>query len=170
VLTVVVVCRRTLWQDNFKSVSYPLGGSQADDDFVVSCHLTFGYLMNLVMFGDSGGGDLTTKMMKRWDTPTKGAVTYAIIPWLVKENAVDEQHSLLSIKTGTMQPHPHDPRKVLHTTVEINTMGRMPTWALNWMVRSTAPSLIKTMEEQYIANIRKKGLTTDVMPKPAKVD
>jgi len=78
---------------------------------------------------------------------------------------LDANHKLLSIKTGTIQPHPTLSSSVVMTTLEKNTMGGMPNWAMHFMMKATAPNMIKTLEQRYIANARNKGDVVDVTPK-----
>jgi len=157
--------RRKNWDSNFTSVTFPLGGSAADDEVVTSVKLSFGYLINLVMFGDGNGSQLVCKNVRRWNMPNSKSVTYALIPWLIKENKMDVNHSLLSLKTGTISPHPTNPSKIVMTTLEINGMGGMPKWALHWMMRAVAPSMMKGLEQRYIATSRAKGDVVDLTPK-----
>lgn len=156
--------RRKKWDSNFTSASYPNGGSDLDNEIVVSVDLNFGYLINLVMFGNGSGTKLITKNIRRWDYPQPGSVTYAMFPWSIKENSIDANHSLLSLKTGTIAPHPTIKGKIVMTTVEINSMGGMPKWAQHWMLRAVAPSMMKGLETRYIANIRNKNEVVDVTP------
>ena len=72
---------------------------------------------------------------RRWDSPTKGAVTYAMVPWDLTKSAIDTKNKLLSLKTGTISPHPTIPNKSIMTTLEINGMGGLPNWAMSFMVR-----------------------------------
>ena len=41
----------------------------------------------------------------------------------------------------------------------------MPNWAMHFMMKATAPNMIKTLEQRYIANARNKGDVVDVTPK-----
>lgn len=148
--------RRAQWDSNFKSVEFPLGGSQADDDMVAKVILNFGYLVNLVMFGGKPG-ELVSRNIRKWNHPTPGSVTYAMMPWSLATNSVDLNHKLLTLKTGTIGPHPTQPNKCVMTTLETNTMGGMPTWALHWMMRATAPAIMKGLEGRYLAYIKKTG-------------
>lgn len=59
--------RRKKWDSNFQSCTFPLGGSDGDDEVVTSAALNFGYLVNLVMFQNSKGMDLVCKNIRRWD-------------------------------------------------------------------------------------------------------
>lgn len=194
--------RRKLWDSNFTSCSFPTGGCDTDNDVVTSAALNFGYLVNLVMFGNSSGTNLICKNIRRWNYPREGCVVYAMFPWNVKSGSIDGNHKLLSLKTGSIEAHPTLPGKVVMTTMEINSMGGMPTWcvplyathsylysycisfsftlffsypstplpspplplgrALNWMMGMVAPSMMKGLEQRYIANIRDKGLTLDL--------
>jgi len=120
--------RRKNWDPNFTSVTLPCGGSLLDDDVVTSVALDFGFLVNLAMFSDSKGTQLIARNIRKWDVPTVGAVTYAMYPWSVKEGRLDTEHKLLSLKTGTIAPHPTNPNKIVMTTLEVNGMGGMPTW------------------------------------------
>ena len=91
-------------------------------------------------------------------------MTYAMVPWDLKNNAVDTKHKLLSLKTGTIAPHPTIKGKCVMTTLEINGMGGMPTFALNFITRVTAPQMMRALESRYIANARNKGDFVDVTP------
>lgn len=82
-----------------------------------------------------------------------------MFPWDVASNKLDANHKLLSLKTGSIEPHPTNKGKIVMTTLEINTMGGMPSWALSWMMGMVAPSMMKGLEQRYIANIRNKGET-----------
>lgn len=148
--------RRKNWDSNFSSVSFPLGGDDSSDDVVTSVDLNFGYLINLVMFGSGSTYKLVTRNIRRWDYPATGCVTYAMVPWDLKTGKLDAKHKLLSLKTGTISPHPSLAGKVVMTSLETNTMGSMPTWALHWMMRATAPSMMKGLESRYIASSRRK--------------
>ena len=44
--------------------------------------------------------ELITKSIRRWNLPTYGSVTYAMVPWLLDTDEADVNHKLLSIKTG----------------------------------------------------------------------
>lgn len=154
--------RRKLWDSNFTSCSFPEGGCETDNNVVTSAALNFGYLVNLVMFGNSSGTELVCKNIRRWNYPREGCVVYAMFPWNVKTGSIDGNHKLLSLKTGSIEKHPSLPGKVLMTTLEINSMGGMPTWALNWMMGMIAPAMMKGLEQRYIANIRYKGQTKDL--------
>ena len=196
--------RRTNWDTNFSSCSFPFGGSDADDDIVSSVPLNFGYLINLAMFGiiiiimsllslssfsllgNSKGTTLNVRNFRQWNKPSVGSVTYAMVPWDLKKNVLDVNHKLLSIKTGTIQPHPTLKNTVVMTTLEKNTMGGtntytykhiiiitiitsttilgMPNWAMHFMMKATAPNLMKTLESRYIANARNKNDVVDVTP------
>jgi hypothetical protein len=157
--------RRKGWDPNFTSVSFPNGGSDRDDDVVTSVALNFGYLINLVMFGSGSGTQLIARNIRKWGVPTPRSVTYAMVPWNIKESRMDTEHKLLSLKTGTIAPHPTNPEKIVMTTLEINSMGGMPTWALHWMMRAVAPSMMKGLETRYIAAARNKGDVVDGTPK-----
>jgi hypothetical protein len=87
-----------------------------------------------------------------------------MVPWDLKKNILDVNHKLLSIKTGTIQPHPTLKNTVVMTTLEKNTMGGMPNWAMHFMMKATAPNLMKTLESRYIANARNKNDVVDVTP------
>ena len=156
--------RRRNWDANFTSVTLPKGGSLEDDDLVLSVGLNFGYLINLVFFGDGSGTQLRTRNIRRWNVPTKGAVTYAMVPWNLKEDCIDADHKLLALKVGTISPHPTFRNKCVMTSVDINSMGSMPTWALSFMTQVTAPSMMRSMEQKYIANAREKNDFVDVTP------
>jgi len=155
--------RRKNWDNNTSKFEFPLGGSTADDDVVIKAILDFGYLVNLVMFGGRPG-ELVSRNIRRWNVPSRGAVTYAMIPWLVSSNSMDRNHKLLSLKTGTIAPHPTSPDKCIMTSLEINSMGGMPTWALHWMMRATAPSMMKGLESRYTAYVKKTGDVRDLTP------
>ena len=157
--------RRKGWDPNFTSVTFPNGGSDRDDDVVTSVALNFGYLINLVMFGSGSGTQLIARNIRKWGVPTPRSVTYAMVPWNIKESRMDTEHKLLSLKTGTIAPHPTNPEKIVMTTLEINSMGGMPTWALHWMMRAVAPSMMKGLETRYIAAARNKGDVVDGTPK-----
>ena len=120
------------------------------------------YLVNSVMFGSGKGINLVTRNIRRWDFPTAGAVTYAMFPWNLEAKCIDANHKLLSLKTGTIAPHPTNKDKIVMTTLEINTMGGMPNWALHFMMRAVAPSMMKGLETRYIAACRKSGDVVDV--------
>lgn len=160
--------RRKKWDSNFTSASLPCGGSYLDDEVVLSAELNFGYLVNLVMFGNGKGTQLITRNVRRWNMPTSGAVTYAMFPWDLKQNKIDANHALLSLKTGTIAPHPTNPAKIVMTTLEINNMGGMPKWALHWMMRAVAPSMMKGLETRYIAACRATGDVVDLTPFKSK--
>lgn len=115
------------------------------------------------MFG-GGKGELITRNIRRWNVPNRGSVTYAMIPWLVATNSIDRNHKLLSLKTGTISPHPTATDKCIMTSLEVNSMGGMPTWALHWMMRATAPSMMKGLESRYRAYVKKTGDTVDITP------
>ena len=115
------------------------------------------------MFG-GGKGELITRNIRRWNVPNRGSVTYAMIPWLIASNSIDRNHKLLSLKTGTISPHPTATDKCIMTSLEVNSMGGMPTWALHWMMRATAPSMMKGLESRYRAYVRKTGDTVDITP------
>lgn len=117
--------RRKKWDSNFTSATFPKGGSDLSDDVIISVDLSFGYLVNLVMFGNGNGTKLTTRNIRKWDIPTPGSVCYAMVPYNLKLDTIDEKHPLLSLKTGTISPHPTFPDKVVMTSLEINTMGGM---------------------------------------------
>ena len=51
------------------------------------------------------------------------------------------------------------------TTLERNSMGGMPNWALHWMMKATAPNMMKGLESRYIANARNKNDVKDITPK-----
>ena len=155
--------RRKLWDPNFGKVEFPMGGDERSDDLITSVKLDFGYLVNLVMFG-SKGMTLHSRNFRRWDKPTIGGVTYAMVPWDLQKNCLDPNHKLLSIKTGTIAPHPTIRGKSIMTTLEINGMGGMPTWAMHFMMRAFAPQVMRSMESRYIANVRNKGLSHDIRP------
>eukprot|EP01041_Mallomonas_annulata_P003584 gene3584-7123_t len=156
--------RRHDWDSNFTSCEFPLGGTDRDEDVVTSAHLNFGYLINLVMFG-GGPATLTCRNIRRWDLPAPCSVTYAMFPWDLSTGTVDSKHKLLSLKTGTIIPHPSgDSDKSVMTTLEKNTMGGMPRWALHWMMRATAPQMMRGLESRYIANVKNKGKVVDVTP------
>lgn len=157
--------RRTTWDPNFVTCNFPFGGSDADDDVITSVPLNFGYLINLAMFGDSKGITLNVRNFRRWDVPTDNSVTYAMVPWDLKNNILDANHKLLSIKTGTIQTHPTIPNTVIMTTLERNSMGGMPNWALHWMMKATAPNMMKGLESRYIANARNKNDVKDITPR-----
>ena len=91
-------------------------------------------------------------------------MTYAMVPWDIKNNVLDTKHKLLSLKTGTIAPHPTLPGKCVMTTLEINGMGGMPTFALNFITRVTAPQMMRSLESRYIANARNKGDFVDMTP------
>jgi len=131
--------------------------------FFVSLSVGFRYLVNVVMFGSSAGLTLTTRSIKRWDQPRMGMLTYSMFPWDLVKNCPDTNHKLLSIKTGTIAPHPTLPGKSVMTTLEINGMGGMPTFALNFITRVTAPQMMRSLESRYIANARKKGDFVDMV-------
>lgn len=38
----------------------------------------------------------------------------------------------------------------------------MPNWAMHFMMRMTAPSMIRNLESRYIAQIKKYNLTRDL--------
>jgi hypothetical protein len=115
------------------------------------------------MFG-GGKGELVTRNIRRWNVPKRGAVTYAMIPWLLASNSIDRNHKLLSLKTGTISPHPTATDKCIMTSLEVNSMGGMPTWALHWMMRATAPSMMKGLESRYRAYVTKTGDAVDMTP------
>jgi len=146
--------RRSKWDSNFKTCEFPFGGSSHDDDVVTSTTIDMGYLVNLVMFGGKPF-ELITRNVRQWNTPRTGAVTYALLPWKIDTNSVDMNHKLLTIKTGTISPHPVEKNKCVMTTLETNSMGGMPTWALHWMMRATAPSMMKGLESRYLAYVSK---------------
>lgn len=160
--------RRKEWDSNFNGVTMPFGGSLSDDEIVLSASLSFGYLVNLVMFGSGNGTVLTTKNIRKWNVPYmadgRRSVTYAILPWSVKENRLDTEHKLLTVKTGTIIEHPTLSDKVVMTTLEINSMGSLPNWAMSFMMRNTAPSMIRGLESKYISNVKQKGGVVDVTP------
>ena len=112
-----------------------------------------GYLVNLVMFGGKPL-DLVTRNIRRWDCPVLGSVTYAMIPWKLDTNSLDTNHKVLTVKTGTISPHPTHASKCIMTTLETNSMGGMPNWALHFMMRSFAPSLMKGLESRYTAFLK----------------
>jgi hypothetical protein len=153
--------RRKTWDPNFTSVTFPNGGSDRDDDVVTSVALNFGYLINLAMFGSGAGTQLVARNFRRW---SNDMVIYAMVPWDVKANRIDANHALLSLKTGTIAPHPTLPGKVVMTSLETNSMGGMPQWALHFMVRATAPSMMRALESRYIIAARNTGTTVDVTP------
>ena len=157
--------RRKKWDSNFTSCTFPEGGKESDDDLVASAALSFGYLINTVMFGSGKGINLVTRNIRRWDFPSAGAVTYAMFPWNLDAKCIDANHKLLSLKTGTIAPHPTNKDKIVMTTLEINTMGGMPKWALHFMMRAVAPSMMKGLETRYIAACRKSGDVVDVRAK-----
>lgn len=151
--------RRKNWDTNFTSCSFPHGGTDRDEDVVISADLNFGYLVNLVMFGSKSGTKLITRNLRRWTRNEHGlkSVTYAMAPWNLNKNCVDTEHKLLSIKVGTISSHPTLPGKIVMTTLETNTMGGMPTWALHWMMRATAPSMMRSLESRYQVYTRTGG-------------
>jgi hypothetical protein len=61
---------------------------------------------------------------------------------------VDKKNKILSIKCTTLYPHPTDPDRAFMSTLEINKMGSMPKWALNFIMSVTAPSLMKGLEQR----------------------
>lgn len=93
-----------------------------------------------------------------------GAVTYAMAPWDLTHHCVDANHKLMSLKVGTIAPHPSIPSKCIMTTLETNYFGGMPTWALHLLTRATAPQLMKSLESRYIANVRARGDVMDITP------
>ena len=150
--------RRKTWDSNFSSVSFPYGGSFDDDEVVASTAITMGYLVNLVMFQDKNGTQLTTRNFRTWEKSGGSSgggdsggrkVTYAMVPWSLKSDSIDDKHPFLTLKTGTINTHPTDPSKCIMTTLEINGMGGMPKWGLNFMLKATAPGLMKGMEVKY---------------------
>jgi len=52
--------------------------------------------------------------------------------------SINNQHT-----KGTIVEHPEIAGKVVMTTLEINTMGGLPNWAMSFMMRNTAPSMIR---------------------------
>ena len=50
------------------------------------------------------------------------------------------------------------------TTLETNKMGGMPKWMLKMILSSTAPSLMRGLEQRYIENIRKADKVLDLTP------
>lgn len=78
-----------------------------------------------------------------------------MIPWSLASNTVDNNHKILTIKTGTISPHPTDANKCVMTTLETNTMGGIPNWAMNFMMSSFAPSMMKGLEQKYLAYQKK---------------
>ena len=85
-----------------------------------------------------------------------------MVPWNVKENKVDENNTLMTIKTGTIAPHPTIPNKCIMTTLETNNFGGMPVWAMNLLTRATAPSLMRALESRYIAKVRNTNTVVDL--------
>lgn len=161
--------RRSTWDPNFGKLTMPFGGHPSDDDMICSIKVSLGYLVNVVAFGDGTGMQLTTRNFRKWEEDRKTGekkVVYAMVPWSIKENCLDLNHKFLSIKTGTIKSHPTDPDKCVMTTLEINAMGGMPKWALSLMMKATAPSLMKGLEQRYIKNVREKegGLGENLTP------
>lgn len=115
------------------------------------------------MFGGKPG-ELICRNVRKWNVPSIGSVTYAMVPWDCVNNVVDKNNKLLSLKTGTICPHPTSADKCIMTTLETNKMGSMPTWALHWMMRATAPSMMKGLEGRYTAYVKKTGDVRDITP------
>ena len=155
--------RRRLWDKNFKAVAFhEPGASAARDDVVVTSHLDFGFLINLAMFGGSDRAKLTTRNIRRWDAPRKGWVSYAMVPWDAEAGKLDRDNKLLKLKTGTIAPHPTDPGRSVMTSLEINGMGGLPSWALNFMLGKAAPGVMLGLQNRYRATARKAGDVRDV--------
>lgn len=171
-LTVIECCdmmftvsaRRSKWDSNFGGTTFPFGGTELDEDVVTSTTINMGYLVNLVMFGSGAGSVLTARNIRRWNSPRQGSVTYSMIPWNVQTNSIDKNHKLLTLKTGTISPHPSMKDKCLMTTLEINTMGGLPNWAMHYMTKATAPSLMRSLETRYIVAIKNTNDVVNVTP------
>jgi hypothetical protein len=159
-----VSSRRQKWDPNFGGTEFPHGGSELDDDTITSTSLNFGYLVNLVMFGSGSGTVLNCRNIRKWNYPTQGSVTYSMVPWDIKLNKMDEKHKLLSLKTGTISPHPTMADKCVMTTLEINTMGNLPGWAMHFMMKATAPSMMRSLETRYTVNIKNTNETVNITP------
>mmetsp|Transcript_39708 Transcript_39708/g.77719 ORF Transcript_39708/g.77719 Transcript_39708/m.77719 type:complete len:383 (+) Transcript_39708:89-1237(+) len=157
--------RRTAWDSNYKGIEMPNGGNPlTDDEIVLVSKLDFGALMHMMGIPRS----LKTKFFRKWDHPSKGNVTTALVPWDIENNCVNRKSSLLTLKTMTMKPHPTDPNMSICTTLEINRLGSMPKWVLNILCTLTAPQMMRGLEQRYIANIRKKGTVLDLTTKEAR--
>jgi len=154
--------RRHKWDPNFAKIDFPNGGSSMDDDVVTSATINMGFLINLAMFGTSGPGTLDSRNYRWLNHPVQGAVTYAMVPWNVKENKVDANNKLMTIKVGTIAPHPTMADKCIMTTLETNKFGGIPNWAMHFLTSVTAPSLMRGLESRYIANIRNKNEVMDL--------
>mmetsp|Transcript_29277 Transcript_29277/g.45879 ORF Transcript_29277/g.45879 Transcript_29277/m.45879 type:complete len:389 (+) Transcript_29277:39-1205(+) len=155
--------RRGLWDTNFKGYELPYGGDVfGDDDVVCISKIDFGTLMHMMGIPRS----LSVKILRRWDFPKVGMVSSCLVPWDIKNNCVDTNNSILTMKTNTIMPHPTDPSKTVITTLEMNKLGGMPKWALNLLMTVTAPGMIRGLEQRYIKKIRdaKDQQTVDLTP------
>jgi hypothetical protein len=157
--------RRSQWDSNYKGHSLPKGGNViTDDEVAITSKLDFGALLHMMGIPR----ELNTKFFRKWDTPTKGTVTTALVPWDMKSDCLNRKSSLLTLKTMTLQPHPTDPGKSIVTTLEINRLGSLPKWVMNILCTLTAPQMMRSLEQRYISNIRNKNQTLDLTTAEAR--
>lgn len=152
--------RRSAWDKNFAGAKVIKGGGWGEDDLVITANLDFGFLMHMAGIPRK----LTSRNWRRWNYPTPGIVTSAMIPWTEDTDEFDANNSILTLKVLSIGHHPTDPGKCIMTTIESNKMGMLPTWVLGMLMSVTAPQLMKGLEGRYIANVRKTGGTVDVTP------
>jgi len=157
--------RRAQWDSNYKGHSLPKGGDCiVDDACVISSKIEFGALLHMMGIPR----ELNTKFFRKWDHPNKGNVTTALVPWDLKNDCLNRNSSLLTLKTMSLQPHPTDPNKSMVTTLEINRLGSLPKWVMNILCTLTAPQMMRSLEQRYINNIRKKGKGVDLTTPEAR--
>ncbi|KAG8460850.1 hypothetical protein KFE25_010905 [Diacronema lutheri] len=151
--------RRMTWDMNMKKITPIRGDPLVDDDVVVTAHLDFGMLLHMAGVPKT----LTSRSILRWNFPTNGVVTYAVVPWDAAKDCYDDG-SILKIKAGTLAPHPQSPsNKCVMTTLETNKFGGAPKWVLSGLLNFTAPQIMRGLEQRYIKKIRETGTTRDIV-------
>uniref|UniRef100_A0A6U2CB16 ADP-ribosylation factor-like protein 2-binding protein n=1 Tax=Hemiselmis andersenii TaxID=464988 RepID=A0A6U2CB16_HEMAN len=157
--------RRAQWDSNYKGHALPRGGNViADDACVISSKIEFGALLHMMGIPRQ----LNTKFFRKWDHPTKGTVTTALVPWDIEKDCLNRKSSILTLKTMTLKPHPTDPGKSVVTTLEINRLGSLPKWVMNILCTLTAPQMMRSLEQRYISNIRNTGKGMDLTTPEAR--
>ena len=115
--------RRAKWDGNSAgTIELLRGESLTANDMVTRVGLNLGFLLRMAGVPTS----ITARNVRRWDWPYPGAVTYAMVPWDAEQNKFDENNSILTLKVGTIAPHPEKPGHALMTSLETNKFGGIP--------------------------------------------
>ena len=73
--------------------------------------------------------EFTMRIVVRYDFPEQGSLSYVVVPFDLEKNVAINEWGPMKIKSGVVQPHPHDAQnKSILYSLDMAELGMVPSW------------------------------------------